>query len=136
MSVELAAEVQRFILDHLSSVEQLETLVLMRAERQRQWTAEDVSRALYSSPNAVQMRLDELAAHGLVRAGDPSSDPGQPTNTPKTYCYDPHDPEKDRLLEIVVNQYRERRVAVIGLIYSKQSSQVQAFADAFRLRKD
>lgn len=126
MSADFPAEVHRFILDNLSSVEQLEALLVIRTDLNKDWTAEELSRVLYSTPSAVQMRMDELATRGLVRSV---------SETPKTYRYEPT-AERDRLLDLLAELYRERRVAVIGLIYSKQGSQVQAFADAFRFRKD
>lgn len=126
MSADFPVEARRFILDNLSSVEQLEALLLIRTDPTKDWTAEDLSKVLYSTPSAVQMRMDDLVARGLVLSA---------TESPKAYRYEPK-AERDQLLEMLAELYRERRVAVIGLIYSKQGSQVQAFADAFRFRKD
>lgn len=126
MSGDFPAELQRFLHDNFSSVEQLEVMFLLRAHRDKDWGADEVSRVIYSTPSAVQMRLDELLARGLIRPG----------TLPRSFRYDPSDQEKDRLCGQLEEMYRERRVAVITLIYSKQSTQVQAFADAFRLRKD
>ena len=120
-------EVQRFLLENINAVEQLEVLLLLRADPGKEWTAADVGQGIYTSPAAAVMRLQDLAGRGLlaVAAGpDPR------------YRYRPADSARARLVDLVAETYRERRVAVITLIYSRPSDRVQAFADAFRLRKD
>src|SRR5687768_3760243 len=107
MPADLPAEVQRFVLDNLSSVEQLEALLLIRAEPDREWTPEELSKIMYSSPSAVQMRLEDLAVRGLARTS---------TGTLKSYRYESSRPETNQLLNMLAELYRERRVAIISLI--------------------
>jgi hypothetical protein len=52
--------VKRFIAEHLSSVEQLEVLLLLFRTAPRRWTATDISTELRSSPISVAGRLREL----------------------------------------------------------------------------
>jgi hypothetical protein len=54
---------------------------------------------------------------------------------PPTYRYAPP-PELHRSIAGLVETYRERRVSVINLVYSRPSDAIRSFADAFRLRKD
>jgi hypothetical protein len=119
-------DVQRFILENINSVEQLEVLLLLRNNPDKDWTAEAVGHALYTSEAAAVMRLTDLVARGFFSLAE----------TETLYRYSPKPAERGRLVDAVAEAYKERRVAVITLIYSKPNDQVQAFADAFRLRKE
>ena len=127
MSDPFPDDVRRFILAHINSVEQLEVLLLLRGAPDREWTAAAVGQALYTSPAAAAKRLTDLAAGGLaaVLPGDAS-----------TYRYLPADDARRLMVDRLAEAYTQRRVAVVSLIYSKPNDQVQAFSDAFRLRKD
>jgi hypothetical protein len=119
-------DVRRFIVDHITSVDQLEVLLLVRGQPRTDWGAVEVSRKLYTQPEAASLRLESLHALGFVeRAGD--SDP--------VSRYHPRTPELDQLASRLEEVYKERRVAVIALIYSKPDDPARAFADAFRFRK-
>jgi hypothetical protein len=102
-------------------------LLLLKDHADQEWTAESVSQTLYSTPSSVGKRLADLCGRGLLAAVEAPAG---------GYRYAPATPEKARLLDRVAEAYHERRVAVITLIYSKPHDQVQAFADAFKLRKD
>jgi hypothetical protein len=127
MTEQFPEDVQQFILAHVNSVEQLEVLLLLRAQPQCDWDAAAVGRALYTPPAAADMRLADLHARGLLaRKGE----------AVPLYRYAPNPAELDGLIGRLADLYRERRVSVITLIYSKPHDQVRAFADAFKLRKD
>jgi hypothetical protein len=126
MSEALPDDVRRFVSDHINSVEQLEVLLLLKAGAEREWTAGDVSQALYTTPAAAAMRLADLAQRGFI-----SSNAVQEP----LFRYRPAG-EIDKSIERLAELYKERRVSVISLIYSKPHQQVQAFADAFKIRKD
>ena len=127
MAEDFPDDVRQFLAEHISSVAQLEVLLLLRGARERQWTAEDVGKALYTTPEMVAAQLEELRARGLLTAaGDGAA----------RYQYWPASPELDARTERLEQTYRERRVAVITAIYSQPLDKVRTFADAFRLRKD
>lgn len=118
----LPDRVARFISEHLGSVEQLEALLLLRAEP-RAWTAAEVGAQLRTLPESVELRLRDLLEHGLVeRDGDAwrfaaAADGG--------------------LVDDVAGCWRSRRVAVIAQIFAEpEEDPIRGFADAFRLRKD
>lgn len=122
------ADLQRFLAESIDSVEQLEVLLLLRGKPEQAWSAEEVSRALYTHPDAALRRLAALQTHGLlVVEGD---------GPERKYRYAPSSPDRAGLVDRLAALYKERRVAVITLIYSTPPDQVQAFADAFRLRKE
>jgi hypothetical protein len=124
---EFPEDIRRLLLESITSVDQLEVLLLLRAHPEREWDPEQVSRELYTRPAAAAMRLADLHALRLVDLADRGKN---------LYRYRPGTPEQAGVVDRLAEVYKERRVAVITLIYSKPLSQVQSFADAFRLRKE
>jgi hypothetical protein len=127
MSVEFPAEISQFIDMQIESLAQLEAILLLRQDPARQWTSEEIAKALYITPGMACLLLSDMARRGLARVE---------SSTPARFAYGPHDSETDRLVGELASLYQERRVAVISLIYSKPLNKVQTFADAFRLRKE
>jgi hypothetical protein len=127
MASDFPAQVEQFIVQYIESLAQLEGLLLMRQDRQRSWDAEELAKALYTSPETCATLLAELEQRGLLVLADPQR---------RQYRYQPADPNVDQLVGDLAAIYQERRVAVITLIYSKPVSKVQTFADSFRLRRD
>jgi hypothetical protein len=118
--------VRQFIAHQIESVAQLETLLLLRRDSQRQWGTDELAQHLYISEKMCRVMLDDLEKRKyLVR---------NPLN--KFVRYECSDARADAILAALEGLYRERRVAIVSEIYSKPVSNVQTFADAFRLRKD
>lgn len=118
-------DVRRFILENLNSIDQLEMLLLLRNEPQRVWRPEEVSAELYTHPDAAQQRLKDLVNTKAVIEDESGA-----------YRYHPMTAEMAQTIDSLEQLYKRRRVTVINLIYSKSAPGVQAFADAFQLRKD
>lgn len=125
MTSAIPEDVQRFVLQCIDSVEQLEVLLLLHGAPAVEWSPEAVAGALYSHPASIARRLATLSAHKLLSATEP----------PLLYRYQPKTPELDATVTRLADTYRQRRVAVIALIASKPMENVRAFSDAFRLRK-
>ncbi len=125
---DLPDDVRRFIASNVSSVAQLEVLLLLRGARDREWTSDEVSRKLYSAPNGIIRQLNDLVSKGLAYV----------THGPdRRFRYRPQpEDEADLIVDRLANLYKERRVAVISLIYSEPIDKARSFADAFRIRKD
>ena len=125
---DLPDDIRRFIAGNVSSVAQLEVLLLLRDDREREWTADEVSRALYAAAGGMAGQLNDLVSKGLAYV----------THAPDTrFRYRPKpDDELDMVVGRLVNLYKERRVAVISLIYAEPVDNARSFADAFRIRKD
>jgi predicted transcriptional regulator len=117
-------DVERFIAEHVHSVEQLEILLLLHRTRARAWSPDEIARELRIDAGSAASRLEDLRARGLVAAN------GSPT-----YVYAPTSLEGDSVVTKLATTYSERRVAVINLIFSKPAANIRSFADAFRLRK-
>jgi DNA-binding MarR family transcriptional regulator len=123
----LPDEVREFITANINSVAQLEVLLLLRRESGVAWSAEDVARALYTTPEMMAAQLAELETRGLLRKTSGSAD---------VYSYAPSTPQLAAAVDLLANLYKERRVTVITTIYAEPVDSVRTFADAFRLRKD
>ena len=125
MAKEISDPVRRFIARHVHSAAQLEVLLLLRAVPDREWSVQDVARAQVSTRDLAEQMLEDLHARGLV-AGH---------GEPRSYRYAPPS-DVVGVIDGLAEAYATRRVAVVGLIFSKPSSAVTGLADAFRIRKD
>lgn len=118
--------VHQLISEHIRSIAQLELLVMLRREPDKQWTVEQVAKTLYTAVSMTEPLLESLRAGGLLVA----------THTPELqYRYAPKTPEMERAIADLDRLYQERRVTIINLIYSAPTEKLRNFADAFRLRK-
>ncbi len=127
MSDEFSSRLRQFIELHIESVPQLEALLLLRGESDRDWDAASIAKTLYIPQDAASSLLADFVRGGFAV-------PGQDQKA--TYRYRPRDNEADQLIEELHSAYQDRRVAVISLIYSKPINKVQTFADAFRFGKE
>lgn len=117
------APVRRFIAGHIESVGQLEVLLLLRAAADKQWTTDEVARAVVTQPASAAGWLEQLRADGLLELSG------------ERYRYSPPDAGLERAVDDLAESYAKYRVAVIGLIFSKPNEHVRDFAEAFRLRR-
>ena len=120
-------ELARFITEHISSLEQLEVICLLRDTAPREWRAEEVSRELGSSLMSIGSRLAHLASQRFLKARQTERGP--------VYQHGPESEEIAALIDAAAKLYRERRLAVIDLVYGRPESDLRAFADAFMLKK-
>ena len=115
--------VAQFIRAHISSVEQLETLLLLRSDPGRPWSSAEVGATLRTLPESIDLRLHDLQQHGLVTPDGegwllaPGVDAG--------------------LVDDLAGCWKKRRVAVIAMIFAEPGDDpARSFADAFRIRRD
>jgi hypothetical protein len=120
--------VKAFIAAHIHSVVELECLLLLHGQPQREWSAEELGRELRVATEWAQRELLDLSARQLAVA--------VPGATPARYRYagagETHD-----TVQRLADAYARRRVTVTELIFSKPATPppLQSFADAFKLRK-
>lgn len=119
-------DVLRFIDRHVTSIDQLEILLLLRMRRERSWSADEVSRELRSNEQAARDRLNSLRSAGLVE---------QVAGPEPKYRYAPESPGLELLVARVDQCYRDYRLRVIERVFTKPD-ELQSFADAFRIRKE
>ena len=127
MSEDLPHDLILFITRYFNSVEQLEILLLMRETPESEFTPQEISARIHSSPASVRKRLDDLVRTHLLSA---VSGHGEPR-----YRYAPdevHRPHVDRLAEF----YPAYRLRIIQIIFSTPAERIQKLADAFKVRKE
>lgn len=127
MSGGVSKAVERFVAAHVSSIELLEVLLLLRRSDGREWKDAEVAREIGSSIMSIRDRLANLAARGLVSARETGDD--------IWYRYAPA-PEAGAIIDDLARTYKERRLTIIDLIYARPApSDIETFSDAFRIRK-
>lgn len=120
--MDLSPEVERFLLERISAVEEIELLLLLRRERARAWTRDALAIELRSSPSSIALRVEHLSHEGLVAIGADDALRYAATG------------DVDAAVDLLERVYRERPFAVMSIVLSKPSENVRLFADAFRLR--
>lgn len=118
-------DVQAFIREHLSSVAQLELLLLLHGDADRPYTTDDAAQALRIDPAWAAAEIDGLRKRGLF------AEVGR-----GAYCYEPVSRNLARTVDALAKSFSTHRVSVITLIFSTPSDNVGSFADAFKLRGD
>ena len=120
-------DVGRFIADHIQTADQLEILLLLHGGQDREWTAREVSEAVFTVPASATMRLESLVASGfLASSGGP--DP--------SYAFQPASAAQRAQVDALAGAYAADRVAVITRVFQRRSDPLQSFSDAFRVRPD
>jgi hypothetical protein len=122
---DISIEVLELISEHITSMEQLEVLLLLANNPERNWPVDAVFAEIQSSITSVIFRLRELTEKGFLN---------EPENL--VFRYSPKSEKIHDTIRALAAVYKERRIKVIELIYRKQIDKVQSFADAFRIRKD
>ncbi len=122
-----SARVDQFIIDEIDSVPHLEALLLLWRSAPHHFSATQIAEQLYIHPGQGAAIAEDLHRRGLI-ARDHGSAAG--------FFYDTHSEERNRLIGAVDAIYRRELIRVSGIIHSKASPGVRAFADAFRFRKE
>lgn len=121
----ISRDLRNFIASNIQSVEQLEILCLLVEDPSKSWSVAEVYRRIQSTERSVQEGLQYFVARDLLTA-----------DAAGIFRYSPKTAKLSASTSELVKAYRERRVAVIEMIYRKPLESVKHFADAFRLRKD
>lgn len=120
-------EVVALLSNHITSVEELEILLLLRRSADRAWDAAAVAEELRTSESSAAKRLGDLAMGGLIEeVGD-----GE-----RSFRYAPASPWKRRAVDRLAELYAEAPFRVIDMIFAKPIANLRVYADAFRYRKD
>lgn len=124
---DITPRVRAIIAEQIDSVMQLEVLLLLADNPAREWDPAEVAQQFRIDLEWVDSQLRGLAARGLVQIID---------GPPVRFRYQPRTPELAQAVAELGQAYANRRVTVIGMIFSKPVDKIRSFADAFRLRKD
>ncbi|HEY4009771.1 MAG TPA: hypothetical protein VGM11_06445 [Acidobacteriaceae bacterium] len=122
---EESSNVDRFIHDEMDSVPHLEALLLLWRNAPKPCSVSQIAEQLYIAPAEAATIADDLHRRGLI-AHDGAS----------AFFYDASKEERNRLLQALESTYRRELIRISGIIHSKASPGIRAFANAFRFRKD
>ena len=126
--MQLSEVVQQFIATHITSVDQIEIVLLLYKNPNREWTAEDAARDLFMEPQTTAARMAEMAADGLISS--------KQIDDRTVYRHGPRTMQLEKAISELPEEYPKYRVSIINLIFSKPIDNIRTFADAFRFRKD
>lgn len=116
-------DLSRFIASSFPSVWSLELLLLLKSEK-RPWTEDELIGALRASELVVVQALESLVAGGLASVCDEGAE------------YMPVSDSVAKLVDQAQQLYGLKPDAVRRMIVTSGASEITAFADAFRLRKE
>lgn len=125
MAVTASPALRNFLQQRLSSLDQIDIVLLLMSDPARAWTAPEVAAAVGTAPESAAMRLFLLASGGLLAF--------EPAGTPK-YRYATGNAETDALLADLSELHATDRNVVAALVGAPPDP-LRSFADAFKLKK-
>ena len=125
-SGDLPVAVRHFLYSCIDSIEQLDTLLHLRASG-KPATVRQVSSELGLQAEATRINLEALVARGLVQVK---------VAEPSNYRYDPRSAELRRYVDAVVEHHSRDRSSVLNLVLGQSRGSIKGFADAFKLTED
>jgi hypothetical protein len=99
--------IKHFIRTCIDRLETLDVLLVLSADATRTWSEQELRQEMRSSPLAVEMALRELSSKDLVREQDGK------------FRFFPSTPELAEMTRRLAACYRDKRTAIITLIYSR-----------------
>jgi hypothetical protein len=125
----LPLEAQDLIDANAPSMRFLEVLLLLARTEPRRWSAEEITTELAAPPTEVAAELSKIVKAGLA-GGGPRPDGAE------EFIFAPAKPALRTGTEQLAELYLRRPVTLINALYARQRLPAQAFADAFKLRKE
>jgi hypothetical protein len=117
---------QRFIDEHIHTIDELSTLLFLRSDRQRWWSIDDVVVELRGNRERATTALESLVARKLVSFSF-ERDSNLEDRT-RHYAYAPNPNGLDAMVEELEGSYSRARIEVIMLIASQAVARVRAQA--------
>ena len=118
-------ELADFIRSHFRSVWSLELLLHLKRDPERVWSTAELVEGIQASQRVVATSLENLAAGGLIVM-----------ESDDKVRYGPAGGELAGLINEIEALYAKKADAVRRLIVRGAASELSAFADAFRLRRE
>ena len=125
METDISSEVIQFVAQFIRSLDQLETLLLVSALPDREWSVAAVDSVIRSNPESVSLWLEGFVQSGILSR---SRETG-------LFRYQPSTAELARAVAALGATYKMSRHKIVELIYAGQPSAIKSFAEAFRFRK-
>jgi DNA-binding IclR family transcriptional regulator len=125
-SPEIPARVLQFLAERIDTVPQLEALLLLWENPQREWSEEELAARIYVSRPVAATIMQALQRQQLVTT--------EPVST--RYRYNPQWDPSGEVMPEVAAAYSRHLVQLATFIHSRASTAVREFARAFDLKKD
>lgn len=125
---ELTEDVRKLLAERITSVEQLEILLLLHRHAGQAWSARRVSDEIRTSEPSAAARLSDLELHGLLTSDEEGGE--------RLFRFDPATEGLRSTVKNLADAYAERRYTVIDIIFSKPIDRLRLYADAFRIKKE
>ncbi len=122
----IPASVVQFILQRISTVTELEALLIMSADESREWSVDDIASRVYVATPSSAAVLHSLHQRQLIDSADGGAH----------YRFSPASDEERQTVRQTAEAYRSHLIPIATLIHRKASNPVQEFARAFSLKKD
>ncbi|MGH8025079.1 MAG: hypothetical protein ACRED1_15930 [Limisphaerales bacterium] len=126
MDTVLSEELRLFIKENITSLEQLEILLLLYQTPDRSWTIEEVFKVIQTNVHSVGERLGGLVSRGFLSAEGTDR---------LLFRFQPKSPDLARKISDLRKAYSLAKYKVIETIFSKPSDEAQTFADSFKLKR-
>lgn len=123
----LPNEIKLFISGYIGSIQQLEVLLTVSSEPERNWSPEEISKRLGLDVTAVTNRLLSLCVKGLVRADNKKI---------RTFRYQPESTVADIMVKKLASLYKEHPAPLMEFVCSRVESRLRDFSDAFKLNQE
>jgi len=108
----------QFLFENVATYDELEVLLLLHREPERDWTIDATAPALGLQAEACQAALQTLAAHGLLVLG----------RRPATFRYAPASQPLDEATERLQRAYTEDRFTIVQIMTTNAMNRVRAAA--------
>src|SRR5688572_20723060 len=113
---EISPQARALINGHISSVAQLELLLLLRLRPEQWWTPASLDQELRLNEPWIATLLSDFCGRGFC---EQTSDPTL------QFRYRPESPELAQAVDVLAQDYLIHRVSVINAIYSKPAAPIQ-----------
>jgi len=123
---QLSDSLRLFIRQYITSLEQLEILLLLNKDPDRAWTIDQVFKVTQTNVGSVAGRLRSLAAAGFLSVEDSSN---------SAFRYNPTSPELAQRITELNQGYAISKTRVIEAIFSAPPGPEQYFAESFKLKR-
>lgn len=118
----MTPEIEKLIAAHLTSVEQVEVLLLLRRSPDTFWSVEAIAGQLFIAEPIADRAARELVRAGWVEEG----------TSGRVFRFSAAE-EGRRKIDALAAEYRDRRLEVINAVFSANLNRLRSFADAFRI---
>lgn len=121
----LSSDVQALIARSVHSSAALELLLLLQRSPDTYWTPAAAAATLGASEERMSQTLEALRRHGLV----------EQARETVAFRHAPRTEDDRRTVDALASAYEHQRVAVLDAVYAAGTGAIEAFAEAFRLRR-